>query len=122
MVVVGSGIAVVVDSGVGSDVVVVVGGSVCSVVGGQLSVGVAIGHAGPGVVGGGAGTAGIGLAAATDTGTAPSSPAMAAATRSAGKSFLMITSPETGMPQESNRVWTHPGRATRVANYSFPSQ
>ncbi|WP_159843601.1 hypothetical protein [Nocardia sp. CY41] len=120
VVVVGSGCVVVVVGSGCADVVVVVCGSCPSVVGSRKSVGVATGHAGLGVLGGGPGAVGTCSGAATDTGTAPSSPAKAAATSSIRESFLMIASPRDRHALEvQSESGPFPPCTTRVANYSF---
>ncbi|MBF6338595.1 hypothetical protein IU450_22255 [Nocardia abscessus] len=78
-------LAEVVDTG---DVVVVV----------ETFGGAGVGHTGSDVPAGGAGTVVAGSVAAIGTDMAPSSPAMAAETRNARESFLMITSSEIAIP------------------------
>ncbi|WP_280247175.1 hypothetical protein [Nocardia abscessus] len=60
--------------------------------------GAVVGKTGSDVTSGGTGTAVTGSVAAIGTDMAPSSPAMAAETRNARESFLMITSSEIAIP------------------------
>ncbi|WP_280299447.1 hypothetical protein [Nocardia abscessus] len=132
----GSGVAVE----VGGDVVVEMGGVVVGtggvvvlavrgafavvvdtgvVAGVETSCGVVVGKTGSDVVTGGTGSVVIGSVAAIGTDMAPSSPAMAAETRNARESFLMITSSEIAVPGDPVECVPPPDPVTRVANYSF---